>query len=148
MPLQQKLLGLLRIAIVVALILGIVAATSISDHETPSQLASIQHYRLVFYNILIRTNADLPSEASAALIIVAMIGSAFIAANIVHSGVLGRQAVMWMVIQTTLIVSLAVHSLLLDLSSLKGRIRNLQISKYCPSRRQLFGTGQNCLLHP
>jgi hypothetical protein len=43
--LQRKGLAILRIALVIALILGVIAATDISSNESASTQASIKHYR-------------------------------------------------------------------------------------------------------
>jgi len=46
-PIEVRALAVLRVMLVVALILGIVAATSISDHESASTIKSIKNYRYV-----------------------------------------------------------------------------------------------------
>jgi hypothetical protein len=42
---EKRILAVLRVALVVALILGVVAATDIGTNESPSTIASIKHYR-------------------------------------------------------------------------------------------------------
>lgn len=42
---EVRALAVLRVMLLVALILGIVAATSISDHESASTITSIKSYR-------------------------------------------------------------------------------------------------------
>jgi hypothetical protein len=42
---EVRALAVLRLMLVVALILGIVAATDISDHETAGDISSIKSYR-------------------------------------------------------------------------------------------------------
>jgi hypothetical protein len=84
----------------VALILGIVAATSISDHESASTIASIKSYRYVGFN-----KTPLISRiANASLVIVAIFGSGVLACLIVKLGLIEQSAVFFLVVQCGLIV--------------------------------------------
>ncbi|GFZ51233.1 hypothetical protein JCM24511_08991 [Saitozyma sp. JCM 24511] len=93
--LQRKGLAILRIALVIALILGILAATDISSNESASTQAAIKHYR----------------TANACLVIGAMAGSAVVAVYVAIEGFITSRAVLWLVIQGVLIVLTAAYKL-------------------------------------
>ena len=61
--LLQRVLAILRVLLIVALIMGILAATNISDHASPSTISNIKTYR----------------TTNAALILAAIVGSAILA---------------------------------------------------------------------
>ncbi|GAA99053.1 uncharacterized protein L969DRAFT_427502 [Mixia osmundae IAM 14324] len=93
--LQQRVLLLCRLAITVALILGIVASTDISANESQSTMNSIKQYRI----------------ANAALIIGAISTSAIIAVNLISARLLQIRAVVVLVIQCALLIITAAYKL-------------------------------------
>jgi len=92
---HQRVLALLRVALIVALVMGIVAATSISTNESASTEQNIKTYRIV----------------NAALVIVALVGCALVSISIISHGLLEHTAIIFLLVQSVLIIITAAYKL-------------------------------------